>query len=108
MANDDLCFLNITELAPLLQARKVSPVEVVEALRCLAEGVVASAADADSGSVLGIGFPAHTGGVVSFARAYPGGIDGFTARAHELADRYGDRFLPPEPGPQFNEQPEWP
>ena len=32
MANDDLCFLNITELAPLLQARKVSPVEVVEAL----------------------------------------------------------------------------
>ncbi|WP_420750309.1 3-hydroxyacyl-CoA dehydrogenase NAD-binding domain-containing protein [Rhodococcus sp. O3] len=83
-------------------------VEVVEALRCLAEGVVASAADADSGSVLGIGFPAHTGGVVSFARAHPGGVDGFTARAHELADRYGDRFLPPEPGPQFNEQPEWP
>ena len=32
MANDDLCFLNMTELAPLLQARKVSPVEVVEAL----------------------------------------------------------------------------
>ena len=32
MANADLCFLNVTELAPLLQARKISPVEIVQAL----------------------------------------------------------------------------
>lgn len=70
-------------------------VEVVEALRCLDEGVVGSESDADTGSVLGIGFPAHTGGVVSFHRSYPGGAEAFTERACELAVRYGDRFLPP-------------
>ena len=32
MANTDLCFLNVTELAPLLRARKLSPVELVHAL----------------------------------------------------------------------------
>jgi aspartyl-tRNA(Asn)/glutamyl-tRNA(Gln) amidotransferase subunit A len=32
MSDADLCFLNVTELAPLLHARKISPVEVVEAL----------------------------------------------------------------------------
>ncbi|ORL16007.1 3-hydroxyacyl-CoA dehydrogenase family protein [Prescottella equi] len=70
-------------------------VEVVEALRCLDEGIVGSDADADTGSVLGIGFPAQTGGVVSFVRCYPGGAERFAARARELADRYGIRFLPP-------------
>lgn len=82
-------------------------VEVVEALRCLDEGVVRSVADADTGSVLGIGFPAHTGGVISFAHSHPGGVDGFTARARELADRYGDRFLPPEQTQQCNDQSEF-
>ncbi|MFD1812160.1 3-hydroxyacyl-CoA dehydrogenase family protein [Rhodococcus gannanensis] len=70
-------------------------VQAVEALRCLDEGVVGSDDDADTGSVLGIGFPARTGGVVSFVRSYPGGADRFAARARELADRYGVRFLPP-------------
>src|SRR2546428_8789547 len=32
MANTELCFLNVTELAPLLRARKLSPVEIVHAL----------------------------------------------------------------------------
>src|SRR2546430_14000047 len=32
MANTELCFLNVTELAPLLRARKLSPVEIVQAL----------------------------------------------------------------------------
>jgi aspartyl-tRNA(Asn)/glutamyl-tRNA(Gln) amidotransferase subunit A len=32
MANTDLCFLNVTALAPLLRARKLSPVEIVHAL----------------------------------------------------------------------------
>lgn len=32
MATTDLCFLNVTELAPLLRARKISPVELVQAL----------------------------------------------------------------------------
>src|SRR6266545_5248842 len=32
MTNTDLCFLNVTELAPLVRARKISPVEIVQAL----------------------------------------------------------------------------
>jgi len=65
----------------------------VETLRCLEEGVVASARDANVGSVLGIGYPAWTGGTVQFTQAY--GWDAFAARARELASRYGERFLSP-------------
>ena len=32
MPNTDLCFLNVTELAPLVRAHKISPVEIVQAL----------------------------------------------------------------------------
>jgi aspartyl-tRNA(Asn)/glutamyl-tRNA(Gln) amidotransferase subunit A len=32
MSNSELCFLGVTELAALLRARKVSPVEIVDAL----------------------------------------------------------------------------
>src|SRR2546430_14294392 len=32
MTNPDLGFLNVTELAPLVRARKISPVEIVQAL----------------------------------------------------------------------------
>src|SRR5262245_12895485 len=31
-SNTDLCLLNVTELAPLIQARKISPVDLVQAL----------------------------------------------------------------------------
>ncbi|MDM7488365.1 3-hydroxyacyl-CoA dehydrogenase family protein [Rhodococcus sp. CSLK01-03] len=82
-------------------------VEVLEAMRCLDEGVIGSEADADTGSVLGIGFPAHTGGVVSFRRSYSAGVEGFTARARELAERYGHRFLTPEPSSEAHDQPEY-
>jgi 3-hydroxyacyl-CoA dehydrogenase/enoyl-CoA hydratase/3-hydroxybutyryl-CoA epimerase len=69
--------------------------EVLEAVRCLDEDVVRSAEDANIGSLLGIGFPAWTGGVVQYVNGYPGGISGFAERCRELADRYGDRFEPP-------------
>ncbi|MBE4741730.1 3-hydroxyacyl-CoA dehydrogenase NAD-binding domain-containing protein [Streptomyces caniscabiei] len=68
--------------------------EVLEAVRCFDEGVILSEADANIGSLLGIGFPAWTGGVVQYAKGYPGGVAGFVTRARELADRYGERFLP--------------
>ena len=68
--------------------------EVLEALRCVSEGVVGSEADADTGSLLGIGFPRDSGGVISFARGFVGGPAGFLSRAHELSRRYGQRFAP--------------
>ncbi|GAA1000000.1 3-hydroxyacyl-CoA dehydrogenase NAD-binding domain-containing protein [Acrocarpospora macrocephala] len=70
--------------------------EALDAIRCLDEGVLRSVADANVGSILGIGFPAWTGGVLQYVNQYDGGLPGFVARAQELTQRYGDRFAPPE------------
>ena len=61
--------------------------------RCLRDGVVRSPEDADLGSILGWGFPESTGGVLAFVDRT--GVARFTARARELAARYGERFEPP-------------
>lgn len=70
--------------------------EALETQKCLDEGVLTSTADANIGSIMGIGFPPWTGGTAQYVVGYPGGKDGFVARARELAAKYGDRFLPPE------------
>jgi 3-hydroxyacyl-CoA dehydrogenase/enoyl-CoA hydratase/3-hydroxybutyryl-CoA epimerase len=70
-------------------------IEALETVKCMDEGVIESVADANIGSIFGIGFPAWTGGVVQFMNGYDGGLAGFVARAQELAAAYGDRFEPP-------------
>ncbi|OXR43147.1 Fatty acid oxidation complex subunit alpha [Nocardia cerradoensis] len=70
--------------------------EALETVRCFDEGVLTSVADANIGSLYGIGFPSWTGGVLQYINGYDGGVPGFVARARELAERYGDRFNPPE------------
>jgi 3-hydroxyacyl-CoA dehydrogenase/enoyl-CoA hydratase/3-hydroxybutyryl-CoA epimerase/enoyl-CoA isomerase len=40
---------------------------VLEAIRCLEEGVVASAAELDMAMLLGVGFPAYLGGPLQYA-----------------------------------------
>jgi 3-hydroxyacyl-CoA dehydrogenase/enoyl-CoA hydratase/3-hydroxybutyryl-CoA epimerase len=70
-------------------------VEALEAVRCVDEGVIESVADANIGSILGIGFPGWTGGVLQYVNGFPGGPAGFVARCRELAAAYGDRFEPP-------------
>ncbi|SCG34498.1 3-hydroxyacyl-CoA dehydrogenase NAD-binding domain-containing protein [Micromonospora coxensis] len=79
---------------PDLQERMLFA-EALDALRCLDEGVLRTETDANIGSILGIGFPAWTGGVIRYVRQYAGGPAGFAARAADLAARYGDRFTPP-------------
>ncbi|KQV21775.1 MULTISPECIES: 3-hydroxyacyl-CoA dehydrogenase NAD-binding domain-containing protein [unclassified Kitasatospora] len=69
--------------------------EALDSVRCLSEGVLTSVPDANVGSILGIGFPAWTGGVLQYINGYDGGLPGFTARARELAAAYGARFEPP-------------
>ncbi|GAA2502664.1 3-hydroxyacyl-CoA dehydrogenase NAD-binding domain-containing protein [Streptomyces gobitricini] len=69
--------------------------EALDTVRCLEEGVLTSVADANIGSIMGIGFPAWTGGVLQYINGYEGGLSGFVARARELAERYGERFQPP-------------
>ena len=69
-------------------------IEAVESARCVEEGVIVQTADANIGSIMGIGFPPWTGGVLQYINGYPGGVSAFVARADELAERYGDRFTP--------------
>jgi 3-hydroxyacyl-CoA dehydrogenase/enoyl-CoA hydratase/3-hydroxybutyryl-CoA epimerase len=70
-------------------------IEAIESVKCLDEGVIESIADANIGSIMGIGFPGWTGGVLQYINGYDGGVAGFVARARELAAKYGERFEPP-------------
>ncbi|WP_066907634.1 3-hydroxyacyl-CoA dehydrogenase NAD-binding domain-containing protein [Millisia brevis] len=71
-------------------------IEAIETQKCFDEGVLNTTADANIGSIFGIGYPAWTGGVHQFIVGYPGGQAGFVARAEELAKTYGERFTPPD------------
>jgi 3-hydroxyacyl-CoA dehydrogenase / enoyl-CoA hydratase / 3-hydroxybutyryl-CoA epimerase len=62
----------------------------IETARCLAEGVLTSTAEANIGSIFGIGFPAWTGGAIQFVVSE--GRDRFLANAATLAARHGARF----------------
>ncbi len=74
--------------------------EALETQKCLDENVLMSTADANIGSIMGIGFPPWTGGSAQYIVGYEGalgrGKEAFVARARELAAKYGDRFLPPD------------
>lgn len=70
--------------------------EAIEAVKCLDEGVLTTVADANIGSLLGIGFPSWTGGVIQYIDQYDGGLPGFVDRARELASKYGAHFEPPQ------------
>jgi len=73
--------------------------EALETAKCFEEGVIESAAAANIGSIMGIGFPPLTGGAAQFMTGYEGvdgsiGLAAFLARADELTEKYGDRFAP--------------
>ena len=66
-----MLWLGIRELFPRQRqlplaemSRQLLAVQTAEATRCLQEGIIHSAADANVGSVLGWGFPAFLGGVL--------------------------------------------
>ena len=67
--------------------------QVLEAIRIMEEGVLTSVGDGNIGSIMGIGFPPHTGGVYQCVNAY--GAQAFADRAQELAAKYGEVFAPP-------------
>jgi 3-hydroxyacyl-CoA dehydrogenase/enoyl-CoA hydratase/3-hydroxybutyryl-CoA epimerase len=80
-------------------------IEALETATCFEEGVIESAAAANIGSIMGIGFPPSSGGAAQYMTGYqavdehgeghgPIGLSAFLARADELADRYGERFRP--------------
>lgn len=69
-------------------------IQALEAARCMEEGVIESAADADLGAVLGLGFPTWTGGTLSLIETM--GLATFVAECDRLADSHGARFRPSE------------
>jgi 3-hydroxyacyl-CoA dehydrogenase/enoyl-CoA hydratase/3-hydroxybutyryl-CoA epimerase len=64
----------------------------LESARCVEEGVITDPADADLGAILGLGYPAWTGGTLSLIDTL--GLDAFIAECDRLADLYGERFRP--------------
>jgi 3-hydroxyacyl-CoA dehydrogenase/enoyl-CoA hydratase/3-hydroxybutyryl-CoA epimerase len=78
--------------------------EAIETAKCFEEGVIESAAAANIGSIMGIGFPPMTGGAAQYMTGYEGpegtvaageiGLAAFVKRADDLADKYGERFRP--------------
>lgn len=66
-------------------------IQALEAARCVEEGIV-HPVDADLGSVLGWGYPAYTGGAISYIDTV--GLSRFVSECEQLAQRHGARFQP--------------
>jgi len=73
--------------------KRLMYIQSLEAARCLEENII-DASNADVGSILGWGFPAALGGVVSQIDTV--GLARFVEECDRLAQRYGARFLPPK------------
>jgi 3-hydroxyacyl-CoA dehydrogenase/enoyl-CoA hydratase/3-hydroxybutyryl-CoA epimerase len=69
-------------------------VQSVETARCMQEGVLTTAREADVGSILGWGFPPFRGGTIS--QIHSTGIAQFVAQCERLAAQHGARFSPPQ------------
>ncbi|MFP5307583.1 MAG: 3-hydroxyacyl-CoA dehydrogenase NAD-binding domain-containing protein [Gammaproteobacteria bacterium] len=67
-------------------------IQALEAARCVEEGVIEHAEDADLGSILGIGYPSWTGGVLSYIETV--GLQRFVDDCERMAKRLGARFRP--------------
>ena len=90
-------------LAELFPLRPVQPAasevalrlrcaEAMEALRCLEHGVISSADDADTGSLLGLGYQPSSGGVLSWVEKR--GLADTVSTCEALARAHGERFRP--------------
>lgn len=82
--------------APRLNSDEISSRCVVqmlnEAVRCLDEGIIASARDGDIGAIFGIGFPPFLGGPFRYIDQL--GAANLVAQLRNLESRFGSRFSP--------------
>lgn len=92
--------------APRLNSDEISSRCVVqmlnEAVRCLEEGIIASARDGDIGAIFGIGFPPFLGGPFRYIDQL--GADKLVAQLRNLESRFGKRFAPADLLLQMAEQ----
>lgn len=68
--------------------------QALEAIRAMEDGIILNTADGNIGSIMGIGYPAQTGGVFQHINSY--GIKAFTERAKYLSKNYGEAFNIPK------------
>ena len=68
--------------------------QIIEAISCYEKNIITSIQDANIGSILGLGFPSDSGGILQFVNNY--GVQKFRNRSLQLADQYGKRFTPPK------------
>ncbi len=73
--------------------RRMLFIQLIEALKCMQEGVLDDPADGDVGAVFGVGFPAYTGGPFSYIDHL--GAERVLQECSALAKKYGERFKPP-------------
>ena len=73
----------------------------LEAVRCLEDGIAASATDVDLALIYGIGFPPFRGGALHYIDDV--GIATFVARANELAETAGSMRAMYEPTEKLRE-----
>jgi 3-hydroxyacyl-CoA dehydrogenase / enoyl-CoA hydratase / 3-hydroxybutyryl-CoA epimerase len=66
--------------------------QAIETARCREENVIETSEDGDLGAVYGWGFPAWTGGTLSYIDTI--GIDKFVTECDRLAQKFGPRFAP--------------
>ena len=90
-------------------------IEALETVKCLDEGVIESVADANIGSIFGIGFPGWTGGVLQYINGYDGRPVRLRRPRARAGRAYGDRFTPPaslvekaERGEPYSGRRRWP
>ncbi|TCO18111.1 3-hydroxyacyl-CoA dehydrogenase/enoyl-CoA hydratase/3-hydroxybutyryl-CoA epimerase [Kribbella steppae] len=82
------------DAVPLLDVQeRMTFAMALETVKCLDEGVLRSVADANIGSIFGIGFPPLHGGALQYINAF--GLPAFVTRSRALAASYGPRFEPP-------------
>ena len=68
--------------------------QIIEAISCYEKNIITSIQDANIGSILGLGFPSDSGGILQFVNNY--GVQKFRDRSLQLAEQYGKRFTPPK------------
>ncbi|MEO0399491.1 MAG: 3-hydroxyacyl-CoA dehydrogenase NAD-binding domain-containing protein [Pseudomonadota bacterium] len=68
--------------------------QLAAAAACYAEGIVSDPQSADLGAIFGWGFAPWTGGPMSYIDTI--GVDAYVRQSESLAQRYGERFNPPD------------
>jgi len=70
--------------------KRLLVIQALESARCFEEGVLTDVEDGDIGSIFGWGFPAYTGGTLSYIDTL--GIREFVAECDRMTEAYGKRF----------------